>query len=148
MDEQPLVLAPEALRELLRRLRASGVDEIEVASGSSRLFLKRSAGAQIASDEESWQSDEPARPDGIPVVAPLTGVLYTRPAPDEPPFVSTGATVEMGQVVALIETMKLFNEVTAEVAGEVISIVGQDDNLVEVGQPLLYLRPREASDDV
>jgi acetyl-CoA carboxylase biotin carboxyl carrier protein len=58
--------------------------------------------------------------------------------------VAIGDPVEPGQVVALIETMKLFNEVTVDIAGEVISLPVAEGELVEAGQPLLFMRPRES----
>src|SRR5947209_2325690 len=102
------LLNPATLRDLLQRLEATDVDELEVASGSSRLYLRRDPRVRsIVQRRESRAEGSP--PEGVPVVAPLTGVFYARPAPDQPLFVVPGATVEIGQVVALIETMKLFN---------------------------------------
>jgi acetyl-CoA carboxylase biotin carboxyl carrier protein len=144
-QDRESLLNPATLRDLLQRLEATDVDELEVASGSSRLYLRRDPRVRsIVQRRESHAEGAPL--EGVPVVAPLTGVFYARPAPDQPLFVVPGATVEIGQVVALIETMKLFNEVTAETAGEVLSVTVHENDLVEVGQPLLYVRPREEKD--
>jgi acetyl-CoA carboxylase biotin carboxyl carrier protein len=73
----------------------------------------------------------------------VTGVFYLRPSPEEQNFVSVGDVIVVGQVVGLIETMKLFNEVTAEAAGQITSIQAHDGELVEAGQPLLYVTPSQ-----
>jgi acetyl-CoA carboxylase biotin carboxyl carrier protein len=71
----------------------------------------------------------------------LAGAYYSRPSPEQAAFVAVGDTVVAGQVVGLIETMKLFNEVTADVGGDVVEIAVSDGDLVAAGQPLLYIRP-------
>ena len=132
------ILDPVTLRRLFRHLEATDVDELEMAWGSSRLFVRREPGARTvirrapdrAEDRDSL---------GSPILAPLTGVFYSRASPEQGPFVAPGDIVVQGQIVALIETMKLFNEVVSDRAGEVISIAVADGDLVEVGQPLIYL---------
>ncbi len=136
------LLDPDTLRRLLRYLEATDVDEIEMVAGGSRLFLRREPNARMALPESPAQMEE-ALPPGIPIPAPLTGVFYCRPAPEQAAYVEPGDLIAVGQVVALIETMKLFNEVTAELAGDLVSLVVRDGDLVEVGQPLMYVRPRE-----
>ncbi len=147
-DTRPPLLDPAALRQLMRRLEETGVDELEVVRGSSRLYLRREAGRRALTGTHGASTGRPGSVPGQPVPAPLTGVVYLRPSPTESPFVSIGDSVEAGQVVALVETMKLFNEVTAEFAGEVLSITVQEGALVEVGHPLMYLRPREGSEEI
>jgi acetyl-CoA carboxylase biotin carboxyl carrier protein len=73
------------------------------------------------------------------ITAPLTGVFYSRPRPDAPPFVTVGSEVEPEQVVALIEAMKFFNEVRSEVRGIVREIVAKDGQLVRHGDTLIVL---------
>lgn len=145
-DHGPL-LDPDLLRRLIRQLESTDVDEVEVTHGGSRLYLRREPGQRTVFVGASFSSSEAHVPDGAPVIAPLTGVLYTRPSPAEQPFVSVGELVEPGQVVALIETMKLFNEVTVDVAGEVVSMVKQEGELVEAGQALMYVALREESEE-
>lgn len=73
------------------------------------------------------------------ITAPLTGVFYSRPRPDTPPFVTVGSEVEPDQVVALVEAMKFFNEVRSEVKGIVREIVAKDGQLVKHGDTLIVL---------
>jgi len=136
------ILDPNTLRHLFRQLEATDVDELEVQVGPSRLYLRREPGRRTRV-EPGEQPLEAQATDELVIAAPLTGMFYARPSPDQPAFVEPGGHVELGQVVALIETMKLFNEVTAEVAGEVLSVNAADGDLVEAGQPLMYVRMRE-----
>jgi acetyl-CoA carboxylase biotin carboxyl carrier protein len=135
------LLDPDTIRQLLRRLEATDVEELEVVMGSSRLYLRRDPGKRAVL-QVAAEGEVPGRSSsGVPVIAPLTGVYYSRPTPDQPAFAEPGMTVEAGQVVALIETMKLFNEVITEVGGEIVDILAHDGDLVEAGKPIMYVRP-------
>jgi acetyl-CoA carboxylase biotin carboxyl carrier protein len=84
----------------------------------------------------------PSVPDGGVVVhAPTVGHYYHRPDPSSPPFVTPGATVEVGATLGLIEVMKMFNAVPAPVAGRVHAVLVEDGAFVEHGQPLLVILP-------
>ncbi|HVT14075.1 MAG TPA: biotin/lipoyl-containing protein [Fimbriimonadaceae bacterium] len=78
-------------------------------------------------------------PKGTPITSPMTGIYYTAPSPNAPPFVREGETVTAGQVVGLIEAMKVFNEITAAVSGTVTKVVAESGQLVQPGDPLLYV---------
>lgn len=82
---------------------------------------------------------EPAKPKGTPVNSPMMGIFYTAPSPGAPPFIKEGDTVTAGQVVGLIEAMKVFNEITATVSGTVTAIPAESGRLVQPGDPLLYI---------
>jgi acetyl-CoA carboxylase biotin carboxyl carrier protein len=144
------LLNPDTLRRLFRDLEATDVDELEIVSGESRLYVRREPGSRTHDTARQPGARSASRLDrqneaalGVPVVAPLTGVFYSRSRPDERPYVAVGDVVELGQVVGLIETMKIYNEVTVDIAGEVLSVHWTDGELVESGQPLLYVRPRQ-----
>jgi acetyl-CoA carboxylase biotin carboxyl carrier protein len=139
------LLHADTLRQLLQQLEATDVDELEVVCGSSRLYLRREL-RKTPPTSNARRRELLSLPSGIPVLAPLTGVFYARPAPDQPPYAAAGEMIVPGQIVGLIETMKLFNEVTAEVAGEVLSVTVQEGDLVEAGQPLMYLKPPEGQE--
>jgi acetyl-CoA carboxylase biotin carboxyl carrier protein len=144
-DVRPALLDPEVLRRLFRLLEATDVDELEVVHGDARIYVRREPGGPEPTQAHG-QRTASGVDEGIAIRAPLTGVYYPRSAPDQPLFVTPGATVEPGQIVALIETMKLFNEVTAELTGEVISVVAQQGDLVEAGQPLMFIRALQEGD--
>lgn len=73
------------------------------------------------------------------ITSPLAGVFYHAPAPGAPPYTSPGRWVEVGQVVGLVEAMKVFNEITSHVAGQVVAMAAADGELVEQGQPLVLV---------
>ena len=81
----------------------------------------------------------PARPSGVPLTSPMTGIFYISPSPNAPPFVQIGQSVSQGQVVGLIEAMKVFNEITAPTGGVVLSIVADSGQIVQPGDPLMYV---------
>jgi acetyl-CoA carboxylase biotin carboxyl carrier protein len=81
-------------------------------------------------------------PPGMAVVAaPMLGTFYARPSPDQPPFVTAGATVQAHDTVGLVEVMKMFNTVKAGVAGTVHRIVAESGKTVQAGQALLLIVP-------
>lgn len=77
----------------------------------------------------------------ITITAPIVGIFYASPEPGSDPFVGPGDRISAGATIALIEVMKIFNSVTAEVAGEVAEILVDNEDFVEFGQPLFRIRP-------
>jgi acetyl-CoA carboxylase biotin carboxyl carrier protein len=84
-------------------------------------------------------STSPAGPRGTPVNSPMNGIYYTSPSPSAPPFVTEGEAVMAGQVVGLIEAMKVFNEIVAPMSGTVEKIVAEHGQLVQPGDPLIFI---------
>lgn len=82
---------------------------------------------------------EPPKPKGTPVTSPMNGVFYAAPNPGAPPFVHEGDQVTTGQVVGLIEAMKVFNEIVAPISGTVGAFAAENGVLVQPGEPLLYI---------
>lgn len=74
------------------------------------------------------------------IFSPMVGTFYLSPSPDEPAYVQTGSKVSAGQVICIVEAMKLFNEIEAEVDGEIAEILVKDGQLVEYGQPLFLVK--------
>ena len=77
------------------------------------------------------------------VKSPIVGTFYEAPAPGTPPFVKPGDTVEAGQVLCIIEAMKLMNEIESDVGGEIVKRLVNNGQAVEYGQPLFAIRPRK-----
>lgn len=92
--------------------------------------------SQIISEPKAEAKPEPK---GKPIISPMVGTFYKAPSPDSKPFVQVGDTVASGQVVCIVEAMKLMNEIEAEVSGKVIQILAQDGEPVEYGQVLMYV---------
>jgi acetyl-CoA carboxylase biotin carboxyl carrier protein len=138
--------------ELLQRLAAEDVQQLEIRRGGLRVKVSRDGGApQVAASAPASRTagvtvtgPEPqAKPEReLPTVnAPLTGVFYRSPTPQAPPFVQIGAVVNKGDVIALIEAMKLFNEIRSTAGGKVSRIFAENGQLVRAHQPLLELEP-------
>ena len=85
-------------------------------------------------------SDEP-EPGQVLVKSPIVGTFYRSPDPNSPPFVSVGDNVRVGQVLCIIEAMKLMNEIEAEIAGEVVKVHHENGQPVQYGDPLFTIRP-------
>lgn len=100
-------------------------------------------GAGVSGGDEpgAGLTSAPETANTVPVSAPMVGVFYRSPGPDQPPFVEVGDHVEAGQTIGLIEAMKVFSEVPAEHDGVVVAIVAENGQLVQTGQPLLRLSP-------
>jgi acetyl-CoA carboxylase biotin carboxyl carrier protein len=98
--------------------------------------------ATPAASQGSAASLAPAEAPGRPSVkAPLTGVWYSSPAPGSAPFVAAGREVAVGQVIGLIEAMKLFNEIKSDLAGRVVRVIPESGALVKAKQPLIEVEP-------
>ena len=76
---------------------------------------------------------------GTPITSPMVGTFYKAPSPDSEPFVSVGSTVFSGDVVCIVEAMKMMNEIESEVSGKVVEICVEDGQPVEFGQVLMYV---------
>jgi acetyl-CoA carboxylase biotin carboxyl carrier protein len=96
---------------------------------------------EALADEEAEEAEKfgAASPAGVPISSPMTGIFYPAPSPSSPPFVKEGESVEIGQVVGLIEAMKVFNEITASVSGTVTQVVAESGQVVQPGEPLLFI---------
>lgn len=96
------------------------------------------ASAPAAAAAPKAESAEPAKK-GNPVVSPMVGTFYSKPAPDKEAFVKVGDTVSSGDVVCIIEAMKLMNEIETEFSGKVVEICVEDGQAVEYGQTIMYI---------
>ncbi len=77
----------------------------------------------------------------VEIVSPIIGTLYRKPSPDKPPFVEVGDMITENSVVCIVEAMKLFNEIEAEVSGKIVKVLVEDGTPVEFGQPLFLVDP-------
>ena len=91
----------------------------------------------------SRSSELPATEDLHIVHSPIVGTYYESPSPGSPPFVKVGDTVEAGQVLCIVEAMKLMNEIEADVAGEIVKKMANNGQPIEYGQDLFAIRPRK-----
>ena len=140
------------LRDLLAAVEAADLAELELGTGGLRVYMRRRmttaavpsiTATPPAADRAAAATVVAADQDLLAVRTPLTGMFYTAPTPQDPPYVQAGDPVEVDQVVALVEAMKVFNEIRSEHRGVVERIVAQSGQLVHADQPLLLLRPAE-----
>lgn len=153
-----------AVRELLRLLSETDVTEIQIERGDTKLHIKRgphlhpspyfvtpslaatlaphsatasappAAQADVAEAEEHW-------PAGQTITAPMVGTFYSAPAPKDPPFVREGDSIQAGDIVGIVEAMKIMNEIESDVTGQVVRILVTNGQPVEYGQPLMIVEP-------
>ncbi len=139
----------ERIEDIIEILEGSTVGEIELTEGETQIIVRRSpalaftppsvgSGTQMgeAKSGRAIKADH-----SIPIIAPLTGIYYSAASPTTPPFVSVGEVVPVGQVVALIEAMKVFNEITAEATGRVVAMIATNGTVVQKGDVLLRIEP-------
>jgi acetyl-CoA carboxylase biotin carboxyl carrier protein len=146
-QQSPLPL--EEVERLVDLVRESGVGEIRVRRGEVEVTVKANSGvpasghAPEAEPRGTLETDpSSAERDGLHAVrSPLVGTFYRAPAPGEDAYVEVGDRVRAGQVLCIVEAMKLMNEIPADVSGEVVEIMAENAEGVEYDQPLFYLRP-------
>jgi acetyl-CoA carboxylase biotin carboxyl carrier protein len=141
----------EEARDLIQRLEGSTVRRFSVQAGETKIEIERTAAAGALAPAASGATSAAAAPsaseaaaelDGRhPIVAPLVGTFYRASGPGAKPFVEEGDVVDEGQTVAIVEAMKLMNQVKADQAGRVAQIVCTDGDWVEFEQPIMYLEP-------
>jgi acetyl-CoA carboxylase biotin carboxyl carrier protein len=152
----------EEIRELIKVVTETGVAELELQRGENRVRIVRapSGSAQhlVVPGVTAPISAQPAAPAEhlsnppaaaapevdeslVAVTSPIVGTFYEAPSPGAPPFVQVGDTVQVGQVLCIIESMKLMNEIEAEVAGTIVSKLVANAQPVEYGEALFTIRP-------
>jgi acetyl-CoA carboxylase biotin carboxyl carrier protein len=112
-----------------------------VAAASTTVAIAGSGGSVDAAGVAGADPGQAAAPERPSVRAPLTGIFYASPAPGSAPYVAVGREVAVGQVIGLIEAMKLFNEIKSDLAGRVVRVVAESGTLVKAKQPLIEVEP-------
>ncbi|MDN7240495.1 acetyl-CoA carboxylase biotin carboxyl carrier protein [Planococcus sp. N028] len=160
----------QEIREIIKLVDNSSIDEFTYESEGTKVKLKKNgsiasttpsvpsepaapaAPAPVAAvpaatpkAEEMVSEEVPELPvnsnkDLHPILSPMVGTFYQSPSPEEPAYVEPGTKVKADQVVCIVEAMKLFNEIEAEVDGEIAEILVKDGQLVEYGQPLFLVK--------
>lgn len=156
------------IQELIKFVSKSGVSEVELESKGFKLVIKTGATqiaaptvihtmpavapAPVAAVAPAPAAPAPAAPAPavpkaddsskyITVKSPMIGTFYRSPGPDKPTFVNVGDEIKAGQVVCIIEAMKLFNEIESEISGRIVKVLVDDAKPVEYDQPLFLVEP-------
>ncbi|MBI3209780.1 MAG: acetyl-CoA carboxylase biotin carboxyl carrier protein [Candidatus Solibacter usitatus] len=149
-------MTTEEIKEIIQILMESGVAELEVQRGENRVRVRRSVAAQeiqvgglsqpssagLPVMASTPSSAPPKAEENLPVVkAPIVGTFYECPSPGAAAFVKPGDTVQPGQVLCIIESMKLMNEIEAEASGVIVAKLVPNGKPVEYGEALFTYRP-------
>lgn len=140
----------DQLRELIRLLDEASLTEIEVEHDDDRIRIRRDPAAivgaisqsvapastsSVTPSAEATAADE----DGVYVTSPFVGTFYRAPSPDGDPFVEVGDEIVAGQVLCIVEAMKLMNEIEAETAGTIVEVLVENGKPVEYGDRLFRI---------
>ena len=155
MDKRTKSSEREAFRlieEMLQLMESRGLVELEMEHQGLRIRLRKASSSpspqvveyvagvpQPMAPPAGPKAEEEGR--RIVIKSPMVGTFYRAPAPDAPPFMEVGQDLEVGQVVCIIEAMKLMNEIKSETAGRVTEILVDNGAPVEFGQPLFVVEP-------
>jgi acetyl-CoA carboxylase biotin carboxyl carrier protein len=147
----------DEIRELIRIVTDTGVAELEVQRGEDRVRIRRttrgavhhvalppdqaSAPAQHPAAHKAPPAEAAADSNVVTVKSPIVGTFYEAPSPDAPAFVRAGDTVKPGDVLCIIESMKLMNEIEADIAGTIATRFVNNAQPVEYGEALFAIRP-------
>ncbi|MGB9715614.1 MAG: acetyl-CoA carboxylase biotin carboxyl carrier protein [Thermodesulfovibrionales bacterium] len=139
----------EDLKELIEYLKDTDITEISVEKDGTKIKIKREKflpsveipAQKFVSHQEKviGKTEEETRI--ITVTSPIVGTFYRAPSPEADPFVEVGSKVKKGQVLCIIEAMKLMNEIESDVDGIVIKILVENGQPVEYGEPLFLIEP-------
>ena len=152
------------IQELIKFVSKSGVSEVKLEQGDFKILIKAAgsgtpmvytppvevkapqvmvaAPAAPASSAPAAPAAAPAESaNGITIKSPMIGTFYRTPSPDKPMFVNVGDEIKVGQVICIVEAMKLFNEIESEVSGRIVKILVENASPVEYDQPLFIVEP-------
>jgi acetyl-CoA carboxylase biotin carboxyl carrier protein len=145
------------IREILELLKGSDVTEFELGRGDTVLKLRRGAPPVIyapptqpvalpaavprGAEEAAAPASAPAKPAHKEIVSPIVGTFYRAPAPDSAPFVEVGTHVVKGQVLCIVEAMKIMNQIESDTTGTIGAVLVENAQPVAYGQPLFHILP-------
>ncbi len=146
-------MTPKELKALLELMQSYHLAELEIERSGLRVRLRRETGVGVPPPPPSAATSIPIavpvsseterRPSDsfVTVEAPMVGTFYRAPSPAAPPYVKEGDLIKVGQVLCIIEAMKLMNEIESKTAGRIVKILIENSQGVEYGQPLFLIEP-------
>jgi len=144
------------IKELISLMNENGLMELEVEKEGMRIRLKKtSSGAEAFSGpillereritqnplRQASEDVEKTSAKTIEIKAPMVGTFYRAPSPEAPPYVEVGQFIEPGQVICIIEAMKLMNEIKSEIKGKILEVLVDNAEPVEFGQAMFLIEP-------
>lgn len=143
------------IKEIIKAVDLSSITEFQIENENLKILIKKESVRKVIVEQNEVVQDrveeivekkeeiiENKKADhNIPTInSPILGTFYATPSPDSPPFVKAGDRIKKGDVLCIIEAMKLMNEVTADMDGEIEEVLVENGSLVEYGQPLFRVR--------
>jgi len=142
------------IKDMINLMNENGLTELEIEKEGVRIRLKKGSGgvvertveysappAALQSPAPSKTAEKVEKKPGTEIKSPMVGTFYRAPSPEAPPYVNMGDMVEPGQVICMIEAMKLMNEIKSEVKGRIVDIQADNAEPVEFGQVLFIVEP-------
>lgn len=145
------------IKEMINLMNENGLVELEIEKDGTRIRLKKTASGTEAPSgpivierervsEGQPKKESPGRIEKAPVEtveirAPMVGTFYRAPSPEAPPYAEAGQIIDAGQVICIIEAMKLMNEIKSEIKGKILEILVDNAEPVEFGQPMFLIDP-------
>lgn len=137
----------QQIKELALLMQQTGLTSLHLTEGAVNIQMER-AGTAAAVCAQPIQTECPQPPqeaakpqeEGRKVLSPMVGVFYSAPSPQSKPFVEVGSRVKKGDVLCIVEAMKLMNEITAELDGEIVEVCAASGDVVEYGQTLFRIQ--------
>lgn len=145
------------IKEMINLMNDNGLLELEVEKDGMRIRLKKTGAvsdnlsaplvferekiAQSASGKTAQSALDKTAGSSVEIKAPMVGTFYRAPTPEAPPYAEVGQIVEQGQVICVIEAMKLMNEIKSEIKGKILEILVDNSEPVEFGQPIFLIEP-------
>lgn len=158
------------IQNLIKFVARSGASEVKLETGDFKITIRTGAVGDDSRSEASFQqgapvatiipqmpmqqapqptAPQPEQPTAeaaedskyVVIKSPIIGTFYRKPSPDKPMFVEVGSTIQKGDVLCVIEAMKLFNEIESEISGKIVKILVDDSSPVEFDQPLFLVDP-------
>ncbi|MDY2628485.1 MAG: acetyl-CoA carboxylase biotin carboxyl carrier protein [Lachnospiraceae bacterium] len=133
------------IKELIEIVEASSLSEFSLKEGNLKINMKKGGAVSEAGTTVVREISQPAVQEAEPeedsyIMSPMVGTFYSSPAPDAVSYVNVGDTVKKGQILCIIEAMKLMNEIECEYDAEIISVMVSNEQKVEYGQPLFKVK--------
>ena len=133
------------IKDMIALMNENGLSELEIEQDGVRIKLRKGLGGAVEKTVEyapsAPQARETVEKKTIEIKTPMVGTFYRSPSPDAPPFVNIGDVIEPGQVICLIEAMKLMNEIKSDVKGKIVDVPVDNAEPVEYGQVLFVVEP-------
>ena len=144
------------IKEMINLMNENGLIELEIEKEGMRIRLRKTGNGHELTQEpvavekefvsrkaspEPSETQEKSSVNTVEIKAPMVGTFYRAPQPEAPPYIEINQVIEPGQVICIIEAMKLMNEIKSEIKGKVVEILVDNAEPVEFGQPMFLIEP-------